>query len=113
MSKQLLSWEFYFARNRKSLDDFLWEVETVENAKQKLFKKGLTHPPDDLILSIIEKNKVKFLEELRIKEEALKPKPKKTTPRSRKEKRQDDKKTETKKKSDEKYFRKVIPKKKS
>jgi hypothetical protein len=44
-----MNWDFYSKRRRISLQTFLFDVSTLEEAKSKFNKFGITPPNDDVI----------------------------------------------------------------
>ena len=100
-----LSWEFYSARKKTTLPEFLSKVQTLAEALI-LFDSLEVVPPCDLA-DFFKKNKSAKQEE---KEAKLEKKPRST--RSSRSKKRVSKKSDTEKKTDKEYFRKVIKKEK-
>lgn len=106
-----VDWKFYFHRKNKTLQGFLSGITSLEVAREKFVSRGLSLPPEDLILECLKETVLK-------KELASKPpEPKKTVPRRKQTTKQKSKKStsnpeEKEAPKDAKYFRKVFPKKK-
>ena len=98
-----VDWKFYLNRKSIEMNRFLSKVTTLEGAYDLFDSKSLTRPPEDLILEVLDQN----LKDRAVKDLA-KTNPKPTTPRKRKASTSKPKNE----KKDEKYFRKVLPKKK-
>ena len=116
-----VSWKFYLQRKKKTLSDFLSGVRTLEEAKSFFDEIDISPPSDRRILDALEEQKLD--REKRLAEEKERNSvPKKTTPRSSKKttkkkagapkKTSKDSLNKETEKSNEKYFRKVVPKRK-
>ena len=98
-----INWDFYLNRKSIEIQRFLSGVSNLEEAYSLFDSKSLTRPPEHIILEALDQN----LKE-QAKKDLIKSEPKPTTPRKRKT---TSNKTKNEKK-DEKYFRKVLPKRK-
>tara|TARA_Y100001938_G_C8061270_1_gene417437 strand:+ start:1168 stop:1581 length:414 start_codon:yes stop_codon:yes gene_type:complete len=132
-----ISWKFYTQRVGKTLTNILGQARTIEEAKKKLDKMNLSYPEDSLIQAALDKLSKREKNRLAREEAAKVPSAKKTTPRRSRKKSQGPKKeakspenknastdldVKTGKLKDspaeentknEKYFRRVVPTKKS
>ena len=112
-----VSWEFYFARKKIELVDFVKGKKSLAEVRAIFNNKNLTVPSDEIITQAFEYWDKKKQEQNKV--------PKKTTPRrvskaSKKPKKENENKSTEEKNNtskkpentDGKYFRKVIPKKK-
>lgn len=118
-----VSWKFYLQRKKKSLVELLANMNSLDEAKAFFDKIDISPPSDQRIISALEE--IKALKESRlVKEKERNAVPKKTVPRSvrktDKKKADASRKSKTSKstpvkvaeESNEKYFRKVVPKRK-
>ena len=131
MSK--VNWEFFLSRNRLTINDFLSSALTLQDALACFDTRGLTHPEVSVIELVVAENneeRERKAKELLLKEQkANLPKPttsrrskskvepkstQKTEPKSSTSKTRRTAKSEVEdEKEAQRYFRKVVPTKKS